>query len=375
MKETSRFLKSLGLTSPTLMLDVPQTRANIARMAEKARQAGVDFRPHFKTHQSAAVGEWFRDLGVRTITVSSLAMARYFADCGWNDITLAVTANILERSRIDDLAGRIALHLTVDSRTAIEALAAGLTHRLEVWLKIDTGAGRTGVRWDQVDEAAALAAAVEAAPRLKLAGVLTHSGHSYRAGGPEEIRRVYSESVSRLLAVRRILLERGIAAGRVSYGDTPTCRLEDRFEGLDEIRPGVFVFYDLMQAELGVCADSEIAAAAACPVIGKYEARKQVVIHGGAVHLSKEALFDGSGRPYFGCLASRRDGRLVVHREAPVVSLSQEHGTVQLSDEMFDRVGIGDMVLVVPAHTCLTCDLYASYTTYEGERIPKLWRE
>ena len=58
------------IVKPTMLLDERRVRANIARMAQRARDNGVRFRPHFKTHQSAQIGAWFREEGVTAITVS-----------------------------------------------------------------------------------------------------------------------------------------------------------------------------------------------------------------------------------------------------------------------------------------------------------------
>ena len=63
------------IDKPTLLLDRGRMRRNIERMARKAYRAGVLLRPHFKTHQSAAIGEEFRSFGVTAITVSSREMA------------------------------------------------------------------------------------------------------------------------------------------------------------------------------------------------------------------------------------------------------------------------------------------------------------
>ncbi len=99
----------LKINRPTLLVDEALCRRNIARMAEKARIAGVRFRPHFKTHQSAAIGEWFREAGVTAITVSSVSMARYFSGAGWSDITIAFPVNLREMEEINRLAGEIHL--------------------------------------------------------------------------------------------------------------------------------------------------------------------------------------------------------------------------------------------------------------------------
>lgn len=90
-----------NIKHPTLLLDEQRCRANIRLMAEKARRNNVRFRPHFKSHQSAIIGEWFREEGVRAITVSSVGMASYFAEAGWDDITVAFPVNLREMDEID----------------------------------------------------------------------------------------------------------------------------------------------------------------------------------------------------------------------------------------------------------------------------------
>ena len=124
---------------PTMLLDERRARRNIAAMAEKARRSGVRFRPHFKTHQSAAVGEWFRAEGVAAITASSLDMALYFADHGWRDIMVAFPANIREMTKINDLAARVRLHLLVDSPATVAAMRLWLTAPVGVWMEVDAG--------------------------------------------------------------------------------------------------------------------------------------------------------------------------------------------------------------------------------------------
>ena len=101
----------IQVTEPTMVLTEEVCKSNIARMAAKANAANVVFRPHFKTHQSREIGEWFRASGVDKITVSSLNMAMKFAEWGWNDITVAFPVNCLEHEKINALAAKIRLNL------------------------------------------------------------------------------------------------------------------------------------------------------------------------------------------------------------------------------------------------------------------------
>ena len=110
------------ILKPTLLLDKVRVIRNIERMVEKANTNHVRFRPHFKTHQSAIIGDWFRARGVESITVSSLDMAWYFAQCGWKDILVAFPVNILEIDKINALAADIHLHLLVESPETVQFL-------------------------------------------------------------------------------------------------------------------------------------------------------------------------------------------------------------------------------------------------------------
>lgn len=369
MKATSTFLQGLGITKPTLILDKGQAIGNIGRMVRKVSRSGTTLRPHFKTHQSAGVGELFRQNGVRLITVSSLDMAVYFAEQGWTDITVAIPVNVLEMGVMNKLAERIQLNVVVDSVAAVGALAVGLTRPVQVWLEIDPGYGRTGVAWDDLAHAWQIAVAIEQSDRCEFAGLLSHAGQSYGARATAEIMTVYEQSVARLRQVQARLLAGGMASCAISLGDTPTASVVDDWPGVDELRPGNFVFYDLAQVQIGSCRSEEIAVAVACPVIGKYPARQEVVVHGGAVHLSKEALVEGSGREIYGYLTTLQNntfGSALTH--APVTSISQEHGKIHLTDSaIFDAVELGDLLLILPVHSCLTINLFRAYRTLGGE--------
>lgn len=341
-------------------------------MARKAERNRVTFRPHFKTHQSAAIGSWFRDAGVRAITVSSLEMAQYFAIHGWQDISVAFPANLLEMERIDILAANITLHLLVDSEETVAALDAGLHHDVQAWIKVDVGSRRAGIPWNEPQRFVALARGIRAASHLQFAGLLTHAGHSYDAGSPAEVLEVHGTTHARMGKLRQALEQEGLGPCAVSVGDTPSCSLAETFPAADEIRPGNFVFYDLQQAALGVCDAEDIAVAVACPVVEKSHPRRQLVLYGGAVHLSQEALRDAQGQEVYGALATwMGDTWGTANQEAKLVSVSQEHGVVTVDSAAFDAVDVGDLVVVLPVHSCLTSDLYGEYCTLDGERLSR----
>ena len=358
------------ITRPTLLLDRQTTVENIALMAGKAASQGVRFRPHFKTHQSAVIGEWFRPFGVEKITVSSVGMAEYFARAGWQDITIAFSCNLREMDAIRTLAEKVHLGLLIESPESLAALKEKLNRPADLWIKIDAGAGRTGLAWDQPEAVAALAHAAQSSQPLHLRGLLTHAGHTYQARSNTEIIERYSTATQRLIQMQQKLAALGLAGLELSVGDTPGCTISPDLGAVSEIRPGNFVFYDATQTVITSCLPQQVAVALACPVVAKHPDRSEVIIYGGAVHLSKD-FYEHAGIRSYGLVcepAGERWGAPLTG--AYVRGLSQEHGLVHLQPADFDRVHIGDLLCILPSHSCLTVQVMGSYLTLDGEEIP-----
>ena len=359
-----------SITKPTLLLDRQRTLGNIEKMIQQARRGNVHFRPHFKTHQSAVIGDWFRERGITAITTSSVDMALYFAGHGWTDITIAFPVNLRQIEAINELAQRVQLGLLVESAETAERLDQSLQTDVNIWLKIDIGSGRTGLRWDDLPAITQVAQTVARLPHLHLKGLLTHAGHTYKAQGVEALTRIYQEMVTRLTAVQTHLHHHGLET-LISLGDTPSCSVVSNFGPIDEIRPGNFVFYDIMQYQIGACTEEEISVVVACPVVAKHANDQRIILYGGAVHLSKEAIPDENGRPIYGRIAHlNEDGWTKMINNTAVVAISQEHGIVQTADtDFFNSVAVGDLLAVLPIHSCLTANLLKKYHTLDGEII------
>lgn len=359
------------LERPTLLVNPDIARNNIHTLLEKARQQGVRLRPHFKTHQSAVVGEWFRETGVNTITTSSVEMAAYFVGHGWNDITIAFPVNLREIRSINVLASRIRLGLLVESSETVTFLHHQLQSPVDVWIKVDSGNGRTGIPWDQPDQVQALAQRISLNPVTRLRGLLTHAGHTYSAPTPEEIVQRYQTSVNRMLSLQSDLWTGGLGLLEVSVGDTPGCTLSPALGRVDEIRPGNFVFYDGQMLRLGVCTPQQVAVVLACPIVSRHPERGELVIYGGAVHLSKEIIKESDGSHFGYVVRLHADGRWSAPlANARVVRLSQEHGIIAVPAAEMDNFQVGDWLGILPAHSCLTVAAMGSYRTLDGQTIP-----
>ena len=355
-----------SISRPVLLLKENQARENIRIMAEKARKSGVDFRPHFKTHQSIHIGHWFRDCGTTKITVSSVEMASYFASDGWDDITVAFPLNYRQLPEIEELAADVHLGILVESPEAASALGKLRSARFNIWVKIDCGLHRTGVDWQDTATVRSIIDEVRKFPNLHLAGLLTHAGNTYSARSPEEAKAIHMETNKRMRLLRSNL---GVADLSISIGDTPGCSLLKTFDGIDEIRPGNFVFYDAEQLEIGSCQPSEVSVAMACPIVAVHPERNEIVIYGGAVHMSKETFLH-NGIPSYGLVAetlSNGWGDLIPG--CTVSRVSQEHGIVTVPPEHMAEFSPGGLMMIIPAHSCLTAHLMRRYITLDGKSI------
>lgn len=356
---------------PTLVLDEIKCKKNIKKMIDKAKRHNLALRPHFKTHQSKIVGNWFREQGVDKITVSSLKMAKYFADDNWNDITIAFPVNIREINEINELSNELNLNLTIENIESINFLSEKLENPVGFFIKIDTGYKRTGVSFDIFLIIDKIIKASEKCPKLKFKGFISHSGHTYNAKSKEEILAIHEDSLNKLSSLKKQFIDQ-YPKIIISTGDTPSNSLAENFEEITELRPGNFVFYDQMQFELGSCLFDEIAVAMACPVVAKHPNRNEIIIYGGGVHFSKESIVINGQKVYGKLVVLTENGWKEYSENLYLAKLSQEHGTIKVSDELLKEIKIGDLVGVIPIHSCMTANLLGSYVSTNAEIIDHL---
>ena len=360
------------IQTPTFIVDEDRCRTNIRAMADKARRSNVIFRPHFKTHQSHEIGNWFRDEGIACITTSSLTMADYFTRDGWNDITVAFPANVLEIDLINRLAHSITLTLVVESPATVHELAKRLTGHINIYIKLDIGYHRTGIAPESEELISEMLEAIESSERMTINGFLGHAGHSYASANAGEIARIHEES-TRLIVDTRKKYSAQWPNLSVSVGDTPTCSVMEDFSMADEIRPGNFIFYDLTQVQIGSCTTQQISVAMACPVVAIHAERNEIIIYGGGVHFSKDLLDHPKHGSIFG-LAARDNGESWGEMLDDVVlsRISQELGTIQAPSGYIDSINIGDIIKILPVHSCMTADLFSTYRLTSGKVISRL---
>jgi D-serine deaminase-like pyridoxal phosphate-dependent protein len=357
------------LPTPSLILDRRRLLANIARMQARARALNVSLRPHLKTAKSAAVAE----LAVGKngpITVSTLAEAEYFARAGFHDITYAVPVAPQKLDQVAALLQRgvdlkiITDHPAVAQAIAEKGRALGVTFR--VLIKIDSGLGRAGIP-PESDLLVPLARALSQ-PGSRLVGVLTHAGHSYGVTGSAEIERIAEEERLAVVTAAGRLRAAGFDCPTVSVGATPTALFARSLDGVTEMRPGNFVFFDLFQAGLGTCGMADIAVSVLASVVSHHPGRNHLLIDAGGLALSKDTGANKNA-PGTGYGRVCRPGEALPLPGLSIYDVHQEHGLIggpQAQPVDFASHPPGSRLRVLPNHSCMTGAMYDRYFVTDG---------
>ncbi len=360
----------MEIKKPTLIVDLKKVERNIKRMTDKFKSSGIEFRPHFKTHQSHFIADIFRKQGVTKCTVSSVGMAKYFMEDGWDDISIAFPANMLETNEMNALAKQIKLNILVDSVEKVNVLSEKISSKIALFIEIDTGYFRSGILFDKKLEINEIINAIKKVPQFSFAGFLSHTGNTYTQSSKDNILSLFDAARIKLVELKHYYLK-DYPHLILSMGDTPSASLAIKFDDIDEIRPGNFVFYDVTQHLLGSCDLNDIAVAVYCPVVAKYPERNQITVYGGAVHLSKEKAIM-NGKEIYGLISLiDNQGFGNVLADSYVESLSQEHGIICMPLKVIEQLKLGDIIAIFPVHSCITVDLNREILSLDGKSISK----
>ena len=362
-------MESLTIKNPTLIIDEKICRQNLKRMSDKASRLGLKLIPHFKTHQSLKVAEWCKDYGVDEITVSSFKMAYYFREKGFKNIHIAFPFNPLLISDLN-LINNQSISIQLVNKDVTKIVADNLTKETGFFIEIDAGYGRAGVPIGKLEEIDAILREASSSDKLKFIGFYIHAGHSYYADrqGIDKIQKETQEAFRILKAKYQSQFPNLVCRS----GDTPTCSILEDFQYIDEIGPGNYVFYDITQAEVGSCDRADIAVALATPIVDIKPERNEILVHGGGVHLSKDMLMKDGLKNFGEVVYLNEDGWTIPSNTSFLKSISQEHGLIQASDELMAKAKIGDILGILPIHSCMTADCMRVYKTMDGEVIDHL---
>jgi D-serine deaminase-like pyridoxal phosphate-dependent protein len=367
-------MKLETLKTPGLVLDIAKVKRNAAEMSRRVKEFGADLRPHIKTHKCIEVARIQTAGHSGAVTVSTLAEARAFAANGFTKITYAVPIEPGKFEEAIETSRDCELSLITDDWDVPDQLndaAKRANVHLNLFLKVDCGYHRCGVE-PANPEAIEIPRRISNASHLRFAGILTHAGHSYNCQTKPELLALAQHERDVMADFGEALRKEVGQVPIVSIGSTPTITCVDHLDGIDEVRPGNYIFFDAFQATLGSCSFDDCALTVLAAVVHRDTDRRKVIIDAGAIALSKDrgpvGLNPDCG---YGKVLDLAGNDL----NLTVSEMSQEHGAVIVQDEnTFDRLRVGSRVRVLANHSCLTAAQHSYYNVLEGENIVDQWK-
>ena len=344
------------LQTPCVLVDRAGVERNLDRMQAAASARGLRLRPHAKTHKSPELARMQLERGAVGICCAKLGEAEVFAGAGIQDIRLPYPLNPVNAPRVLALLDRTHLSFIVDDLKVASQWSSAMQRAgrsVDVLVKVDVGFHRCGID-PEADGAAEFVARVAELPGLQFRGLLSHAGHAYGAASEEELSVIAKAEAALLTGLASRAAALGVECEEISVGATPTARFSLQAQGVTEIRPGNYIYYDRMQVALGSAAWEDCALTVLARVVSR-PAPERLILDSGSKTLSTD-LARGSGdvRGYGAVLAAldraEPDRSLVVER------LSEEHATVKILDG-HSALAPGDLVRVLPNHACVVSNL------------------
>lgn len=322
--------------TPYLFVDSEILERNLESMASHAKAQGFELRPHAKTHKIPEVAKLQLLHGAKGITVATIGEAEVFARKGIRDIFIAYPLFLTDSKlrRLRKLNRKIRLTLAIDSEAGAKEIAQ--LGSVPVLIEIDSGHHRSGVLPEEAGRLARKASKLGLNPT----GIFTFPGHSY---DPKGRKAAVLDEQSALAKAVEAFAKAGMECEVISSGSSPTAKLSN--SGLiNELRPGVYIFNDAQQWELGSCERKDIALWAVANVVSR--SANKLILDAGSKVLGADRASWATGY-----------GRLFDFPDARITALSEHHATVIFDERSAKIPKIGNTIRVVPNHVCNTVNL------------------
>jgi D-serine deaminase-like pyridoxal phosphate-dependent protein len=351
------------VVTPALVVDRRRLLANVEEMAARAASLGVDLRPHAKTHKSPAIAALQRAHGAVGLTVATASEAEGFASEGIDDLVLsAPPVGDWRLERLVALARRARVRVAVDNAEVVAALdracgRAGV--RVGYLWEVDCGVGRFGTPPGEAT-AERVATVADSTRHCSFEGLFTFGGHAYGATDRAGITAAARDEAQAIAESASALAQRGIEARVRSVGSTPTAHAMRSADGITEIRPGNYVFYDATQVALGIVTLERCALSVLTTVTSR-PAPDRLIIDAGSKALAAERL--STLTPGF--------GQVVGYPELTIARLYEEQGIVTSAGPC--TIPTGARLRVVPNHSCAAANLHDRMLVEEDGAIVDAW--
>lgn len=367
----------LSLETPAAVIDITRMRANIDRMQQRMNHLGVRLRPHVKTTKCLSVIKAQVEAGACGVTVSTLKEAKDCFDAGINNILYAVSMAPGKLPQARDLKQRgCNLSIITDSIKGAAAITAfGLQHGavFDVWIEVDCDGHRSGIKSES--ELLLEVAHTLHEGGMNVKGVLTHAGSSYELNNEEALQQLAEQERRECVIAAQRIRALGIACLEVSVGSTPTALSAVDLLGVTEVRAGVYVFFDLVMHNVGICQRDELALSVLTTVIGHQADKGWVITDSGWMAMSRDRGTQRQDNNYAYGQVCTQEGQWI--EGALLHSANQEHGIVTITgvdhEELEQHFPIGSRLRILPNHACATGAQFPFYHAIDSAGGVEQW--
>ncbi|VCU60004.1 low-specificity D-threonine aldolase [Tritonibacter mobilis] len=337
---------TLPIDTPAVLVDLNIAEANVRAFQDYCDTHGLQLRPHIKTHKLPRLAEYQIEQGAIGITCQKITEAEAMI-AGGDMRDILITYNILGQdkvARLRALSEQVRLSVVADNAAVVEGLSAGFADAktpLPVLVECNTGADRCGV--ETPAEALELASAINAAPGLRFAGLMT-----YPPTGD-------ATQVTTWLAEARDLIEAtDLTVDVISSGGSPDMWRAHHMPLATEYRIGTYIYNDRSLVTRGTCDWDDCALTVLATVVSTPSKTRAIIDAGSKVLTSDLLGLDGFGH-------------VLGHPDLKIDQLSEEHG--RITSDQPTGLRVGDQLRIVPNHACVVSNMLDHVTLMRGDAI------
>ncbi|MEX1130062.1 MAG: alanine racemase [Vicinamibacterales bacterium] len=356
------------LRTPCVLVDSTRVERNLARVQSAATSRGLRLRPHAKTHKSVALARRQVATGAVGICCAKLGEAEVFAAAGIEDIRLPYPLNPVNADRVVELLDRTRLSFIVDHPDVARGWSDAMRRAgrdVDILVKVDVGFHRCGIDPERAD-AVDVVARIADLPGLRFRGLLSHAGHGYGATSDEGVRAIAEAEARTLNGLAEALRVKGLEVAEISVGATPTLRHSLEQDGLTELRPGNYIYFDRTQVALGAADWDDCALTVLARVVAK-PAADRIILDSGSKTLTNDLARGFAPAPGYGAVLRSIGGGQAPDESLTIERLSEEHANVRVMAGA-QALEPGDLVRIVPNHSCVVSNLVDAAWLVDGER-------
>ena len=336
--------------SPALLIYPHRIEDNIQRLVKIAGNP-ARLRPHVKTHKMPQVVKMHQKHGVTKLKCATIAEAEMVAGCGVSDILLAYQPVGPTQQRLLNLATSFPeaqFGCLLDNEKTWRELAAIIQDtevKLNIWLDVDNGNGRTGIPPGHAAEN--LVKLIIDTPQFNFAGLHVYDGQ-FAAYAIDDRTAKANEAFVPVHKMVKNLEAEGITIPNIVAGGSPTFPVHAHSSNVD-LSPGTYVLWDAGYSKLCPELPFEVAAVLLTRVISKPGHNRLCIDLGHKAVAGENPL--------------ENRVRFLNAPEARFISQSEEHLVIELPNAA--DFAVGDILYGIPWHICPTVALHQEATVID----------